>query len=64
VQCGKQINQYQAFCVPIVLFENVGGLARPYESCGMVVVLVDMLANCEDQLLNSTEDSVADACYG
>lgn len=63
-QCGKKINQYQASCVPLDLFENAGDPGCPYEGFGMVVVLVDVLANCGDQLLNIPEDAVAEPVPG
>ena|ERR1035437_2458730 len=49
------------FAYTFDLFEDIGVLCRPGEWLGVVVVLVDVLANRCDQLIDIAEDPVTEA---
>ena len=46
------------------LFQDVGGLCGPDEGLGMLVVMVDVLADGLDQFLDAAEDAAAESVLG
>ena len=46
------------------LFQYVGCLGGPDERLGIVVVMVDVVEDCCDQLLDTAKDSAAQAVLG